>query len=303
MNLGFIGLGAMGSLIVPRLLAAGHAVTGWNRSRAKAEPLIAAGMRFAETPRAAAQAAEIVFSIVTDSKAVRAVALSTDGIVAGLGKGCVYIDMSTIEPDESRAIAAEFAKAGSIMLDGPLSGSPVTVNAGQASIMIGGDEATFERVRPVLLAIGPKVTRIGGNGLACQMKIAINLLLMVEVICFGEAVALAEKGGVAREVALDAILKSVAASPVLGYRGPFILDGKMPDVPLADVTLQQKDMLLALNLGRTLGSPVPLAAAANEIMNACRGLGIDASDFVVAHQVYRRLGGQDSGGQDSGGQS
>jgi 3-hydroxyisobutyrate dehydrogenase-like beta-hydroxyacid dehydrogenase len=302
-NLGFIGLGAMGSLIVPRLLAAGHAVTGWNRSRAKAEPLIAAGMRFAETPRAAAQAAEIVFSIVTDSKAVRAVALSTDGIVAGLGKGCVYIDMSTIEPDESRAIAAEFAKAGSIMLDGPLSGSPVTVNAGQASIMIGGDEATFERVRPVLLAIGPKVTRIGGNGLACQMKIAINLLLMVEVICFGEAVALAEKGGVAREVALDAILKSVAASPVLGYRGPFILDGKMPDVPLADVTLQQKDMLLALNLGRTLGSPVPLAAAANEIMNACRGLGIDASDFVVAHQVYRRLGGQDSGGQDSGGQS
>ena len=144
----------------------------------------------------------------------------------------------------------------------------------------------------MLLAIGPKVTRIGGNGLACQMKIAVNLLLMVEVICFGEAVALAEKGGVARDVALDAILKSVAASPVLGYRGPFILDGKMPEVPLADVTLQQKDMLLALNLGRTLGSPVPLAAAANEMMNACRGLGIDGNDFVVAHQVYRLLGGQ-----------
>ena len=141
----------------------------------------------------------------------------------------------------------------------------------------------------MLLAIGPKVTRIGGNGLACQMKIAVNLLLMVEVIAFGEAVALAEKGGVAREVALDAILKSVAASPVLGYRGPFILDGKMPEVPLADVTLQQKDMLLALNLGRTLGSPVPLAAAANEMMNACRGLGIDGNDFVVAHEVYRRL--------------
>jgi 3-hydroxyisobutyrate dehydrogenase-like beta-hydroxyacid dehydrogenase len=299
-NLGFVGLGAMGALIVPRLLAAGHTVTGWNRSRAKAEPLIAAGMRFAATPRAVAQGAEIVFSIVTDSIAVRAVALGPDGIVAGLRKGCVYIDMSTIEPDESRAIAAEFANTGSVMLDGPLSGSPVTVNAGQASIMIGGDEMAFERVKPVLLAIGPKVTRIGGNGLACQMKIAINLLLMVEVICFGEAVALAEKGGVSREVALDAILKSVAASPVLGYRGPFILDGKMPEVPLADVTLQQKDMLLALNLGRTLGSPVPLAAAANEIMNACRGLGIDANDFVVAHQVYRRLGGQDSGGKDSG---
>lgn len=293
MNLGFVGLGAMGQLIVPRLMAAGHRVTGWNRSRDKAQALINAGMAWADTPRAVAEQSDIVFSIVTDAKAVKACALGPDGIVAGIAKGGIYIDMSTIEPDESRAVAAEFAKADAIMLDGPLSGSPVTVKAGQASVMIGGDAQAFEKVKPVLLAIGPKVTRIGGNGLACQMKIAVNLLLMVEIICFGEAVALAEKGGVAREVAVDAILKSVAASPVIGYRGPFILDGQMPAVPLADVTLQQKDMMLALNLGRTLGSPVPLAAAANEMMNACRGLGIDHNDFVVAHQVYRRLGGQE----------
>jgi 3-hydroxyisobutyrate dehydrogenase-like beta-hydroxyacid dehydrogenase len=292
MNIGFVGLGAMGALIVPRLMAAGYKVTGWNRSRDKAQPLIAAGMAFAETPRAVAAASDIVFSIVTDAAAVRAVALGPDGIVSGLKKDSIYIDMSTIDPDASRAIAAEFAKAGSIMLDGPLSGSPVTVKAGNASIMVGGDAAAFERAKPVLLAIGPKLTYIGGNGLACQMKIAVNLLLMVEVICFGEAIALAEKGGVARATAVDAVLKSVAASPVLGYRGPFILEGQMPEVPLADVTLQQKDMLLALELGRRLGSPVPLAAAANEIMNACRGLGIDRNDFVVAHQVYRRLGGQ-----------
>jgi 3-hydroxyisobutyrate dehydrogenase-like beta-hydroxyacid dehydrogenase len=291
-QVGFVGLGAMGELIVPRLLLAGHQVTGWNRTRAKAEPLIRQGMRWADTPRQVAEQSELVFSIVTDSKAVKEVALGPDGIVSGLRRGCIYIDMSTIEPDASRAVAAEFAKRGSIMLDGPLSGSPVTVVQGNASIMIGGDEEAYERVKPVLLAIGPKVTRIGGNGFACQMKIAVNLLLMVEVIAFGEAVALAEKGGVRREVALDAMLKSVDASPVLGYRGPFILDGKMPAVPLADVTLQQKDMLLALNLGRTLGSPVPLAAAANEMMNACRGLGLDGNDFVVAHQVYRRLGGQ-----------
>src|SRR4051812_17090371 len=292
MNLGFIGLGAMGQLIVPRLMDAGHKVTGWNRSRAKADALIAAGMAWQDTPRAVAEKSEIVFSIVTDAAAVKAVALGPDGIVSGLKPGGLYIDMSTIEPEESRAVAAQFADAGLTMLDGPLSGSPVTVKAGQASVMIGGDEAAFERAKPVLLAIGPKVTRIGGQGLACQMKIAVNLLLMVEVICFGEAVALAEKGGVARDVAVDAILKSVAASPVLGYRGPFILEGKMPAVPLADVTLQQKDMLLALNLGRTLGSPTPLAAAANEMMNACRGLGIDHRDFVAAHEVYRRLGGQ-----------
>jgi 3-hydroxyisobutyrate dehydrogenase-like beta-hydroxyacid dehydrogenase len=291
-QVGFVGLGAMGALIVPRLMAAGHSVVGWNRSRDKAAALIASGMKWADTPRAVAEQCEIVFSIVTDGAAVRAVALGPDGVLAGLKHGGIYADMSTISPDASREIAAEFTKAGRHMLDSPISGSPVTVVAGNASVMVGGDAGAFERAKPVMLAIGPKVTHIGGNGLACQMKIAVNLLLMVEVIAFGEAIALAEKGGVAREVAVDAVLKSVAASPVLGYRGPFILEGKMPAVPLADVTLQQKDMLLALDLGRKLGSPVPLAAAANEMMNACRGLGIDHKDFVAAHEVYRRLGGQ-----------
>jgi len=291
-DIGFVGLGAMGMGIVPRLMAAGHRVTGFNRSKGKAEPLIKAGMRFAATPREAAAASDIVLSIVTDAAAVRAVALGADGIIAGLAGGGIYIDMSTIAPDASRAVSAEFANHGRTMLDAPISGSPVTLAQGSASLMVAGDKAAFERAEPVLRAIGPKVTYIGASGLAVQMKIAVNLLLMVEVIAFGEAVALAEKGGVAREIAVDAILKSVAASPVLGYRGPFILEGKMPAVPLADVTLQQKDMLLALEQGRKLGSPVPLAAAANEMMNACRGLGIDHKDFVSAHEVYRRLGGQ-----------
>lgn len=292
MKVGFAGLGDMGQVMVPRLIEAGHQVTGWNRSKDKAASLIEAGMGWADTPRMLAAQSDIVISIVTDATAVKAIALGPDGIVSGIKPGSIYIDMSTIQPDASREVSAVFAKAGATMLDAPVSGSTVTVKAGQASVMVGGDAAAFERAKPMLLAIGPRVTHIGGSGLACQMKISINLLLMVEVIAFGEAIALAEKGGVAREVAVDAILKSVAASPVLGYRGPFILEGKMPDKPLADVTLQQKDMLLALELGRKLGSPVPLAAAANEMMNACRGLGIDHRDFVTAHEVYRRLGGQ-----------
>ncbi len=292
MKIGLIGLGAMGRGIVPRLMAAGHAVTGWNRSPEKAEPLVKSGMEIAPTPRAVACACDMVLSIVTDADAVRSVALGADGIIAGLHPDAIYADMSTIAPDASRAISAQFGQNGRTMLDAPISGSPVTLAQGNASVMVAGDKQAFERAEPVLRAIGPKVTYIGTSGLAVQMKIAVNLLLMVEVIAFGEAVALAEKGGVAREAAVDAILKSVAASPVLGYRGPFILKGKMPEVPLADVTLQQKDMLLALELDRKLGSPVPLAAAANEMMNACRGLGIDRRDFVTAHEVYRRLGGQ-----------
>jgi 3-hydroxyisobutyrate dehydrogenase-like beta-hydroxyacid dehydrogenase len=291
MNIGFIGLGTMGLGIVPRLLAAGHAVAGWNRTREKAAPLLGAGMRWAASPREAAQQSEIVFSIVTDAAAVRAVALGDSGIIAGLEKNGVYLDMSTISPDASRAVSSEFARAGRIMLDAPLSGSPVTLAQGKASIMVGGDRAAFERVKAVLLDIGAKATYIGENGLAVQMKLAINLVLMVEVIAFGEGIALAEKGGIAREVAVEAMLSSVVASPVLGYRGPFILEGKMPEQPLADVTLQQKDMTLVLELARKSGAVTPLAAAANEMMNACRGLGLDHHDFVIAHEVYRRLGG------------
>src|SRR4051812_41823597 len=228
MNIGFVGLGAMGAGIVPRLMAAGYTVTGWNRSRDKAEPLIKAGMHFAATPRAAATAADIVFSIVTDAAAVRSVAVGEDGIAAGLKPGGVYIDMSTIAPDASRAISAEFARQGLTMLDGPISGSPVTLARGNASLMVAGDKAAFERVEPVLRAIGSKVTYIGASGLAVQMKIAVNLLLMVEVIAFGEAVALAEKGGGGAGMRAAPTPKTVAPSPGWGVAGPSSLGGKMP---------------------------------------------------------------------------
>jgi 3-hydroxyisobutyrate dehydrogenase-like beta-hydroxyacid dehydrogenase len=226
MNLGFIGLGAMGQVIVPRLLAAGHTVTGWNRSPERAKLLVEKGMLLANTPRDVAAASEVVFSIVTDGAAVKKVALGDDGVLSGIKKGSVYIDMGTIAPDVTREVSAEFAKKGIVMLDAPLSGSPVTVEQGNASLMIGGDHSTFERLEPVLRNDRPKVTYIGASGQAVTMKLAVNLLLMVEVVAFGEAVALAEKGGVAREVALDAVLKSVTAAPVHGYRGPFILEGK-----------------------------------------------------------------------------
>ena len=293
MRVGFIGLGDMGQGIVPRLLAAGHQVTGWNRTADKARPLLELGMGWADTPRQVAEAAEVVLSIVTDAAAVEAVAVGERGILSGLPPDGIYADMSTIDPDATRRIAATYAEAGLTMLDAPLSGSPISLEQDKASVMVGGDPAAFERVRRVLEAIGPTVTYIGTSGMAMQMKVAINLCLIVEMVAFTEAVALAEKGGVDRAVAVDAMLKSVVASPVMGYRGPFILEGNMPDKPLANVTLQQKDMLLALDLGRRQGSPVPLAAAANEMLNAAHGLGLSHRDFVTVFDVYRRLGGDE----------
>jgi 3-hydroxyisobutyrate dehydrogenase-like beta-hydroxyacid dehydrogenase len=290
-RLGFIGLGDMGQAIVPRLIAGGHQVTGWNRTKEKAEPLFKLGMLWADSPRQLAGESDIVFSIVTDSEAVKALALGENGIITGLRKSAVYLDMSTIDPEVSRAVGVEFSKAGLVMMDAPISGTTLTIGQGKASLMVGGDKEAFDRVEPVLLAIGPKVTYIGKQSLAVQMKVALNMTLVIEVIGFCEGVALAEKGGVPREVAVDAMLKSVVASPVIAYRAPLILEGHIKDATYGNVNLQQKDMLLALNLGRKMGVPVPLGAAANEMLNACRGLGLEHNDFVTVYEVYRRLGG------------
>jgi 3-hydroxyisobutyrate dehydrogenase-like beta-hydroxyacid dehydrogenase len=290
-KIGFLGLGDMGQAIVPRLLAAGHTVTGWNRTKEKAAPMFKLGMLWANTPRDVASESGIVFSIVTDAVAVRALALGENGIIAGLQKDAVYLDMSTIDPDSSRAVAAEFSKAGLTMMDAPISGTTLTLAKGNASLLVGGDKAAFERIQPVLLAIGPKVSYIGAQGLAVQLKVALNMTLVIEVIGFCEGIALAEKGGVPREVAVDAFLKSVVASPVLHYRAPLILEGHISDATYGNVNLQQKDMLLALDLGRKMGVPVPLGAAANEMLNACRGIGLAHRDFVAVYEVYRRLGG------------
>ena len=291
MKVGFIGLGDMGQAIVPRLLAAGHQVTGWNRSKEKGEPLFKLGMLWANSPRELAAGSDVLFSIVTDSDAVKSIALGENGIVSGLRKDAAYLDMSTIDPEASRAIAAEFRQAGLIMMDAPISGTTLTIGQGKASVMVGGDQAAFDSVQPVLLAIGPKVTYIGAQGQAVQLKVAMNMTLVIEVLGFCEGVALAEKGGVPREVAVDAMLKSVVASPVISYRAPLILEGHISDATYGNVNLQQKDMLLALNMGRKMGVPVPLGAAANEMLNACRGLGLEQHDFVTVYEVYRRLGG------------
>lgn len=281
----------MGAAIVQRLLAAGHQVTGWNRSEDKAAPLRATGMLWASSPRELANGSDLMLSILTDAKALEQVVAGPAGVIEGLRPGAVLADMSTIAPDSSCAIAARVAAAGGTMLDAPISASLATLEAGNASIMVGGDAGAYEKLRPILLAIGPKVTHIGANGQALYVKLAINLALIVQVISFCEGVAMAEKAGIKREVAVDAFLKSVVASPVLGYRGPFILEGRMPETAWADVNLQQKDMLLALELGRKLGVAMPLGAAANEMLNAARGMGLQDRDFVVVYEVYRSLAG------------
>ncbi len=285
----FVGLGAMGSAIAQRLLAAGHPVTGYNRTRAKAEALASQGLTVAASARAAVEGASVVLSMVTDSEALRDVALRPDGILAGLGKGAVWAEMSTVSPTVTRMLGERVAEKGATLLDAPVSGSTVTIAQGQLSFIVGGDPAALERIRPYLLAIGPTITHVGALGLAVTMKIAINLSIGVQMLAFSESVLVAEKSGIPREKAVEALLKSVIASPMLKYRGLFVL--AMPDEPLFNVTLMQKDMRLALEQGRAVGVPLPAAGLVHEMLTAARGLGLADKDFAAVFDVLATLSG------------
>jgi len=288
-NLGFVGLGVMGSEMVLRLLSKGHTVTGYNRTRSKAEELVQKGMKWADSPRVVAAASGVIFSMVTNSAALEAIVEGPDGILAGLTPGKFFVDISTVSPEYSRAVAAKARAKGSDMIDAPVSGSVITLQEGKLSVMVGGRRETFEKLKPILLDIGPKVTYVGDNGLALVMKIATNLSLAVQMLAFSEGVLLAEKSGIAREVAVEVLVNSAVASPMIKYRGPFVLE--LPKEAWFNVNMMQKDMLLALELGRKLDVPMPSTAVANEFLTAARAMGLVQEDFAVVYEVLARMSG------------
>lgn len=288
-NLGFIGLGVMGGRVVKRLLDAGHQVIGFNRTRAKAGPLLEAGMVWGESPRAVADAADIVLSMVTNTAALRSIAEGPDGLLAGMRAGKIYVDMSTVSPAFSQELAKQIETKGAAMLDAPVSGSVTTLEEGKLSIMVGGDLAVFEKIKPILLDIGPRVTHVGKNSLAVTMKIATNLSLAVQMLAFSEGVLIAEKSGIRRETAVEVLINSVIASPMVKYRGPFVL--QMPDEAWFNVNMMQKDMNLALELGRQLDIPLPTTAVTNEFLTAARGMGLDEQDFAALFDVLAQMSG------------
>jgi len=288
-NLGFVGLGVMGSEMVLRLLEKGHTVTGYNRTQSKAARLIDKGMKWVASPRAVAAASEFTFSMVTNSAALEATVEGSDGILAGLAPGKVLIDMSTVSPAFSRCVAEKVRAKGADMVDAPVSGSVITLQEGKLSVMVAGRKETFDRIVTLLRDIGPKVTYVGDNGLALVVKIASNLSLAVQMLAFSEGVLLAEKSGISRDVAVEVLTNSAIASPMVKYRGPFVL--KLPAEAWFNVKMMQKDMLLALELGRALEVPMPTTAIANEVLTAARGMGLAEEDFAVVFDVLAAMSG------------
>ena len=288
-RVGFVGLGAMGAGIARRIMDAGHPLAVWNRTESKAQELVDAGATWGSTPRETAAQVDVLFTMLTNTAAVEQAAEGDDGILAGLRPGTVWCDLSTISPEASVALSERATEKGARFLDTPVSGSPATLAAGQMSVMVGGDRAAFDHVEQVLHAIGPKVTYIGPAGHAILSKVAINLALVVSVTAFAEAVTLVEKAGVDRAAVVDAALKSVIASPVIGYRAPLLVEDT---AVYADVELQQKDLVLAQELGRKLGAAVPTCSAASEMLSAARSSDLSDRDFLVSvADTYRRMAG------------
>jgi 3-hydroxyisobutyrate dehydrogenase-like beta-hydroxyacid dehydrogenase len=288
-NLGLIGLGTMGSRLVKRLLDAGYPVAGYNRTPGKADALVNAGMRTCSSPREIAQNADITFSIVSNNAALQSITDGPDGVVAGLSTGKIYVDMSTVSPRLSRDLAQRVAATGAQMLEAPVSGSVGAVEAGTLIIFVGGEAATLEHVRPIFEKLSQKVIHVGGSGLAVSTKIAINLSLAIQLIALYEGVLLAERSGIPREAALDSLLNSAIASPAMKYRAPFIL--KMPAEVWFNVEMMQKDIQLALELGRELNIPLFSASLSNEMLSAAKAMGYGDQDFAVLFKVLAQLSG------------
>jgi 3-hydroxyisobutyrate dehydrogenase-like beta-hydroxyacid dehydrogenase len=285
--IGFIGLGNMGSRMVERLLKAGYPVFGYNRTKEKAQPLIKLGMQWANSPIDVFKACNITLMSLTDDKAVSEIVESEHGILSEKTNGKILVDLSTVSPDFSRSIAKKIAAHQISLLDSPVSGNPLMIEKGSATIMVGGDQANFIRVKPVLESICSKVFYVGENGQALVLKLAINISLGAQFYAFSEGMLLIQKAGLDMNKAIDIIKQSAIASPNIQQRAPYILTP--PEQPLFSIKLMQKDLLLALEQGRQLGVPLLNTAITNEALSAARGQNYGDEDLSILFKSIQQM--------------
>jgi 3-hydroxyisobutyrate dehydrogenase-like beta-hydroxyacid dehydrogenase len=282
----------MGGNMAARLLAAGFAVYGVERNRARARGLAGDSVSWCETPREVAEAADVVFTSLPDDGVLEVVASGPDGVLAGLAAEKIWVDMSTVSPRASRELAERVHSVGAAMLDAPVSGSVPQVLAGTLTIMVGGDQQAYLRVAPILSVLGT-ATHIGENGQGLALKLAINISLAVQMLAFSEGLLLAARAGVDRELAAHVMTSSAIGSPMLKARAPLALD--LPEEAWFDIGLMQKDIALALDTGWELSVPLPSAAAANEVLRVARALGYERRDLAALFEVLSQLVGERAG--------
>lgn len=285
-RVGFVGLGHMGGNMAARFLAAGYPVYGTQRSREHAEDLIEQGLRWLDTPRALAEAADVVLTSVPDDAVLEEVASGPDGILAGLDAGKVWVDLSTVSPEASRRLAERARTQGASMLDAPVSGSVPQVQSGTLTIMVGGDETAFRLVEPLLRELGTP-NYVGHNGQGLALKLAINISLAVQMLAFAEGLLLAERSGVDRQRALEVMESSPIGSPMLRARASIILDPAKE--AWFDLSFMHKDIELALETARTLQIPLPTAERADEVLEQAVALGYERRDLAALFQALEQI--------------
>jgi 3-hydroxyisobutyrate dehydrogenase len=283
---GFIGLGLMGKPMAANLLKAGFSVTVWNRTRSRAEELAPKGARVAATPREAAAAAGVLLTIVSDPPALEEVLWGPSGALEGLRRGSTYIDSSTVAPALARCIAAACAERGAEFLDAPVTGGTWGAEKGELVFMVGGDAETLKRAEPVLGAMGKRWFHLGPHGAGQTIKLAMNMILALEVDALAEALALVTGAGLPGERLIEVLQLSMARAMVLDIKAPMILAGNYaPSFPLR---LMHKDLSLALELANQLGVPLPATAAAREIYNSVKGAAKDDPDYAAVARFWEK---------------
>lgn len=284
--LGIVGLGHMGGNMAARFLAAGYTVFGEARHRESVQELEGQGLEWRDKPRELAEAADIVLSSLPDDDVLEQVASGPDGILAGLAKDKVWIDLSTVSPRKSRDVARRVREHGSTFLDAPVSGSVPQVQSGTLTIMVGGDEEAYTRIEPILRELGTP-HYIGENGQGLVLKLAINISLAVQMLAFSEGLLFADRSGVDRKRAVEVMTESPIGSPMLKARAYLVLD--LPADAWFDVDLMQKDIVLALDAARELSVPLPSAAVADEVLTFARAAGYEHRDLASLFEVLAGL--------------
>ncbi|MGB6846337.1 MAG: NAD(P)-dependent oxidoreductase [Candidatus Acidiferrales bacterium] len=281
---GLMGLGLMGNPMGQNLLKAGFALTVWNRTAAKAAELVQQGARLAATPREAAAASDVLLMIVSDPPAVEKILWGADGALEGLRSGSTLIDSSTISPDLARREAVACAERGADFLDAPVTGGDWGAKKGELVFMIGGREEVLERVKPVLSVLGKKFFLLGPNGAGQTVKLAMNLLLALEVNALAESLALAAAAGVAGERLIEVMQSSMARATVLDVKAPLMLKREFPSsFPLR---LMHKDIRLALELAQQRGVSLPAGSAAYSTYSAVKDSSKDDPDYAAIARFW-----------------
>ena len=272
------------------LLRAGHALRVWNRTASRAEELMAAGATLAASPREAAAGCDVLITMVSDPAALEEVlwghAGHNDGALEGLKPDSLYIDSSTVSPVLARRVAAACAERGAHFLDAPVTGGDWGAKKGELVFMVGGDAEALQQAEPILGVLGKKWFHLGANGAGQTIKLAMNLLLALQVGALAEAIALVTGAGLKGEQLVEVMQSSMARAPVLDVKAPLLLSGDFkPSFPLR---LMHKDLGLALDLGNQLGVALPATAAAREVYNAVQGAAKEDLDYSAVMKFWKR---------------